>query len=172
MLNGGTVAARSLCLEAIRDRQTDGDLKRAEKILSQIVSRGVAGLAGHTLDPVDDTNAPQTAPQPAPLTPKAHEKTLTGDEVEEEWDSPSECPSSIAMKAAEDLTRSTDDLQPATSVDDLPGNQPNTARLLLSGAGDAPIKRTVVSLPGRASSLTDMRISIVGMYTPAPSESH
>ncbi|KAK4455642.1 hypothetical protein QBC34DRAFT_72179 [Podospora aff. communis PSN243] len=105
-LNGGTVGARVLCLSAISHNRTDGDLEKAEVILNELMSEGVASL-------LDDKEAAQRDSALHRRTNIAEEELwekLGGGDIDRFDD-----PILRAMRAADALDKETESLQSPTN---------------------------------------------------------
>lgn len=96
-LNGGAAGAVSQCISAIRERQTYGDVRRAEAIFRGIVSEGAKGLDEEKRQPNQETLDILGSGQ------GRHEPT---------WEEEVEDPITKAMRAADALYKQTESLQP------------------------------------------------------------
>ncbi|KAK3344112.1 hypothetical protein B0T25DRAFT_584936 [Lasiosphaeria hispida] len=123
-LDGGTVAARVICLEAINKGQGHGDHEKAESIFDGLVSRGVAGLLGVERPSTTDTTTLVDAEDVASSgvgggvsEPQDNKETAGGsrkkgeDAADDNADS-AEDPIIRAMRAADALDKETESLQP------------------------------------------------------------
>ncbi|EMT73275.1 hypothetical protein FOC4_g10004641 [Fusarium odoratissimum] len=115
-INGGTPSARTLCIRAIMDYETDGDYCRAESLFNQLVKDGVVGLD----NPVRDWRR-QDMYQPKDK----------GDQEQEFED-----PITRAMRAADALDRQTASLQPSNELDLTLTPRPRSNSLPLYGYED------------------------------------
>ncbi|KAK0651406.1 hypothetical protein B0T16DRAFT_453878 [Cercophora newfieldiana] len=108
-LDGGTVGARVLCLSAISCNETDGDLDKAETMLNEFMSHGVASL-------LDDKEAEDRSSSITRRTKVAEEdlwEALGGGDIGRFDD-----PILRAMRAADALDKETESLQsPSNEVD-------------------------------------------------------
>ncbi|KAG5806757.1 hypothetical protein H9Q74_007564 [Fusarium xylarioides] len=115
-MNGGTPSARTLCISAIMDYETDGDYYRAESLFNQLVKDGVVGLD----NPVRDWRR-QDMYQPKDKR-----------DQEQEF----EDPITRAMRAADALDRQTASLQPSNELDLTLTPRPRSNSLPLYGYED------------------------------------
>ncbi|KAK2039691.1 hypothetical protein LZ31DRAFT_634616 [Colletotrichum somersetense] len=90
-MNGGTPSAQTVCIRAISQNVTDGDISKAEAIFNELVKGGVERLAQH----------------PASV----------GDSFLDTSDDIVEDPITRAMRAADALDRETENLQPSSDID-------------------------------------------------------
>jgi len=110
-LNGGTPSAQTLCVKAIAQHETDGDIEAAESLFHDIIKNGFGGLANYR---------------------KEAETPAYGDK-EEDYETD---PITKAMRAADMLDRQTAGLQPCTDVDLTMRRRPRSMSLPIYGYDD------------------------------------
>ncbi|KAM0500002.1 hypothetical protein ACHAP8_005140 [Fusarium lateritium] len=115
-MNGGTSSAQALCIRAIMDQETEGDVNQAESLFHQLTKDGVLGLNNSVRD------------WRCPTMFDCLNKQGLGDELED--------PITRAMRAAEALDRQTASLQPSTEVDLTLTSRPRSNSLPLYGYND------------------------------------
>jgi hypothetical protein len=121
-LNGGTACAQALCISAIAEHETDGDIARAESLFSSLIRDGVAGLAhGEIITSRwrDSFNVSKDDGGGNDVLVERLEPTQQHVEEEEVDDADDEPLDPIwrAMKAADALYRETAALQPGDDFD-------------------------------------------------------
>lgn len=149
-MNGGSVSARAICITRICEHITNGDVREAEIIFTEIVKDGVVGLMKHE---------------------EAAEKEVdtNGEDSEEEEESAQraeervEDPSVKAMKAADSLDRETAELQEDPIVDSPIGvpeaesEAPGAMDVLFTSETGDGIIRTVVTVPSKSERTREKR---------------
>ncbi|KAI9158670.1 hypothetical protein HJFPF1_06668 [Paramyrothecium foliicola] len=114
-MNGGTSRAHALCIQAIMQHETNGDVEVAEAIFKDAIEGGTAGLETQSNPPKRWTGASLLA------------------DTDEHYRS--EDPVTRAMRAAEALDRLTASLQPSTELD-LTIARPRSSSLPMYGFSD------------------------------------
>ncbi|RGP75899.1 gastric mucin [Fusarium sporotrichioides] len=115
-MNGGTSSAQALCIKAMMDQETEGDVNQAESLFHQLTKDGVLGLNNSVRD------------WRCPTMFDCLNSQGPGDELED--------PITRAMRAAEALDRQTASLQPSTEVDLTLVSRPRSNSLPLYGYND------------------------------------
>ncbi|OBS22391.1 hypothetical protein FPOA_08728 [Fusarium poae] len=115
-MNGGNSSAQALCIKAIMDQETEGDVNQAESLFHQLTKDGVLGLNNSVRD------------WRCPTMFDCLNKQGLGNELED--------PITRAMRAAEALDRQTASLQPSTEVDLTLTSRPRSNSLPLYGYND------------------------------------
>lgn len=95
-MNGGTPSAQALCIKAIMEQETEGDVGQAESLFHRLIKDGAFGLD----NPVRDWRRPSMF-----------------DGLDRQGPDELEDPITRAMRAADALDRQTASLQPSTEVD-------------------------------------------------------
>ncbi|KAK0705340.1 hypothetical protein B0H67DRAFT_381332 [Lasiosphaeris hirsuta] len=124
-LDGGTVAARVICLDAISKSQGHEDHEKAESIFNGLVSRGVAGLlederpsTADTTPLIDAKDMASRGVSEGVRDPPQDTRETPGDSGEKEKEvvggsaDSAEDPIIRAMRAADALDKETESLQP------------------------------------------------------------
>ena len=102
LTNGGSIGARMTCVSKICEELPDGNFKRAESLLDDIVQDGVIGL----MEPIN-TQLELSHPK-SPNIPEVEEAAEI-DDIEED-------PTTMAMKRADALDRETAQLQAESGI--------------------------------------------------------
>ncbi|GAB1313215.1 hypothetical protein MFIFM68171_03425 [Madurella fahalii] len=119
-MHGGTIGAHAACLSSIMEHQTGGNAEAADLTFSQLVSDGVAGLLlGRPSSPQSGPTSMRDEEDPEPV---GHDRVQEGEQ--DAWEQPSdggpiEDPTMQAMRAADELYKQTEFLQPASHDVDL-----------------------------------------------------
>jgi hypothetical protein len=96
-LNGGCISAAAICILAICENQTNGDITKAEALFQEILGEGVSGLMAEDNVELSNTGCSEIDIRGAAFGYERHK--------------PFVCPSLTAMRAADALDRETADLQ-------------------------------------------------------------
>lgn len=119
-VDGGTIGAHAACLSAIMEHQTGGNAEAADLTFSQLVSDGTAGLLlGRPSS--RQSGAPSVADEEGP-EPVGHDRVQEGKQGAWEElgdDGPIEDPIMQAIRAADELYKQTEFLQPTSHDVDL-----------------------------------------------------
>lgn len=201
-MHGGTAGAHAACLSAIMEHQRDGNLEAADLTFSQLVSEGVAGLLPRS--PSSRRSGATTTRMGGDGGPAPEEQDLLQESEPDEWDELSdeydsvEDPITRAMRAADELYKQTEFLQPASHDVDLtvklidipprprkrlsaaavnctaPSSGPLSAVSIYSQAGERPVEAVPsVSAQGapaeRKPDSTTTRKPPLRIYIPSPS---